>query len=308
MLFSVYLKKCRENYNFTQEELVHTLYSYHDIFYGLDVGTLSRWERNTTKPNIEKQIQILKFFQTQSGVILSCFDESDQQEIEEKLCKIGVKNLLGSSKEHILNGPTTHFKMEFTSIKEIPNADDIDRALAMPYSTILNLTNNAYKISLATLKEWSLNPSNLFLYAEYHEQFAGMFFSLRLKPTIFHQLLSFELLLKDITVDDFASFDEIGCDLPIAFFAHNEKISTLLMVRNFSHLIAHQRTIEEVGTMPLLDGAKKLVQNINLRPYKSKKVKEGKLESYVATLADILINESVIKMLFQKQQCPEDTM
>lgn len=162
MLFSVYLKKCRENYSFTQEELVHTLYSYHDIFDGLDVGTLSRWERNTTKPNIEKQIQILKFFQTQSGVILSCFDENDQQEIEEKLCKIGVKNLLGSSKEHILNGPTTHFKMEFTSIKEIRNAENIDKALAMPYSTILNLTNNAYKISLDTLKEWSLHPSSFF--------------------------------------------------------------------------------------------------------------------------------------------------
>lgn len=306
MLFSAYLKKCRENYNFTQEELVNALYSYHDVFNGLDVGTFSRWERNTTKPNIEKQIQILKFFQTQSGVILSCFDENDQEEIEEKLCKIGAKNLLGTSKEHILNGPTTHFKMDFASIKEIRYAEDIDRALAMPYSTILNLTNNAYKLSLETLKEWALHPSSFFLYANYHEQFAGMFFSLRLKPAVFHKLLNFELQLKNITVDDFANFTEMGCSIPIGFFAHNEKISTLLMVRNYAHLIVHQRDIKEVRSMPLLDGAKKLAQNINLKHHKSKKVKEGKVESYWAPLSEILINEPVIKMLFQKQECPQD--
>ncbi|WP_297484829.1 helix-turn-helix transcriptional regulator [Sulfurimonas sp.] len=305
MLFGIYLKTCRENYNFTQEELVQKLYAFDDLFEGLDIGTLSRWERSTTKPNVDKQIQILKFFQTQSGLILSCFGEDEPQAIEEKLCKIGVKNLLGTSKEHILNAPTSFFNIKYASITHIHQAKDIDKALAMPYSTILSLTNNVYNLSLQTIKEWSLNPNNFFIYAQYHEEFAGMFFSLRLKPEVFHNLLNFKTEFNDIRADDFASFDEMGCDMPLAFFAHNDKISSLLIISNFAHLIANQKNIKEVGSITLLDGAKKLLQNINLKHYNTTTSKQGNLDSYMEKLSKVLVNESIVKMLFQKEKCPD---
>ncbi len=303
MIFGIYLKTCRERYNFTQEELVQKLYAFNDLFKGLDISTLSRWERNTTRPNTEKQIQILKFFQTQSGRILSCFEEDEDHSIEEKLCKIGVKNLLGRSKKHILNAPTSFFNIKYASIKHIHQAKDIDKALAMPYSTILGLTNNAYKLSYQTIKEWALNPNNFFIYAQYHEEFAGMFFSLRLKPKVFHSLLDFKTEFKDLTADDFASFDEMGCDMPFTFFAHNDKISSLLIISNYAHLIANQTNIKEVGSITLLNAAKKLLQNINLKHYNTIESKEGNLDSYVEKLENVLINESVLKMLFQKEEC-----
>ena len=306
MLFNQYLKKCREKYNFTQEELVDELYSFHDVFKGLDVSTLSRWERNITKPNVEKQIQIVKFLNTKSDTILSCFDELNRELIEEELCKIGIKNLIGTSKEHILNGPTKHFKLRYSRVNHIRSAQDIDKALAMPYSTILNLTDNVYELPLDIIKTWALHPSSFFLYAEYHEQFAGMFFSLRLKPVVFRQLINFDRDMKDISIDDFASFDELGCNFPIAFFAHNDKISALLLVRYYAHLIANQAVLQEIGAMPLFSGAKKIVQNMNLRLQKNKKVTQGQLESFSAPLHDVLINESVLKMIFRKQQCLED--
>lgn len=305
MIFGIYLKTCRENYNFTQEELVQKLYFFDDLFKGLDISTLSRWERNTTKPNTDKQIQILKFFQTQSGLILSCFEGAERQSIEEKLCKIGVKNLLGTSKEHILNAPTSFFNIKYASISHINQAKDIDKALAMPYSTILGLTNNAYNLSIQTIKEWSLNPNNFFIYAQYHEEFAGMFFSLRLKPKVFHNLLNFKIEFKDITADDFASFDEMGCDMPLTFFAHNDKISSLLIISNYAHLIANQQKIKEVGSITLLNGAKKLLQNINLKHYNTTTTEQGDLDSYVEKLSKVLVNESVLKMLFQKEECTD---
>ncbi len=306
MLFNEYLKNCREKYDLTQEELVQELYSFSDVFEGLDTSTLSRWERGITKPRIDKQIQILKLLQSKSNFILSCFENSDKHLIEDELCKIGIKNLIGSSKEHILNGPTKYFKMKYASVNHIRSAEDIDKALRMPYSTILNLTDNVYELSLETTKTWALHPSSFFIYSQYHEEFAGMFFSLRLKPAIFKKLINFEIKLKEITVDDFASFEDIGCSFPIAFFAYNDKISSLLIVRYYAHLIANQDVIEEVGTSPLLGGAKHIVQNINLKFHKNKKVKQGTLESYSAPLMDVLINESVLKIIFQKQKCPED--
>jgi hypothetical protein len=70
-------------------------------------------------------------------------------------------------------------------------------------------------------------------------------------------------------------------------------------------LIANQDYIEKVGSAPLLDGAKKIVQNMNMKQYKEKKIAQGILTSYQASLEDLLINEAVMKMLFQKQECPE---
>ena len=306
MLFNEYLKNCREKYNLTQEDLVQELYAFSDVFEGLDSSTLSRWERAVTKPQIDKQIQILKLFQTKSNFLLSCFENFDKHLIEEELCKIGIKNLLGSSKEHILNGPTKYFKLRYASVNHIRSAKNIDKALAMPYSTILNLTDNVYDLSLESVKTWALHPSNFFIYSQYHEEFAGILFSLRLKPSVFQKLINFEIKLNAITVDDFASFEEMGCNVPIVFFAHNDKISSLLTVRYYAHLIANQDVIQEVGAIPLLGGAKKIVQNMNLKFYKNKKVKQGTLEAYSAPLSDVLINESVLKIIFRKQKCPED--
>ena len=93
----------------------------------------------------------------------------------------------------------------------------------------------------------------------------------------------------------------------MAFFAYNDKSSTLLVLRYYAHLIANQDVILNIGAIPLLDGAKKIVQKMNMKYYKEKNVEQGTLCSYCATLSDVLINEAVLKMIFHKQECPEES-
>ncbi len=306
MKFNEYLKSCRQKYNLTQEELVQELYNFDDIFEGLDIGTFSRWERGATKPNMDKHISIVKYFKKKSNHILSCFENTDRHNIEDELCKMGIKNLIGHSKEHILNFPTKSFKVDDISIKHLRSTDDIEAVLQMPYAVIENLTDNVYNLSFENIKDWALHPSNLFLLSEYKEEFAGILFTLRLKPDIFQKIIDFEMDLKDISLDDFASFTEMGCNLPMVFFAYNDKSSTLLILRYYAHLIANQDVIKSIGAVPLLDSAKKIVQKMNMKYYKEKDVAQGTLCSYYAPLSEVLINEAVLKMIFHKQDCPQD--
>ena len=162
MKFNEYLKSCRHKYKLTQEELVQEFYNYDENFIGVDTRTLSRWEAAQTKPSTDRQLRIVKYFGTRSSKILSCVDTEDKQEIESHICKIGIKNLIGSSKEHILNFPTKSFKVEDISITHIRSAEHIDDVLQMPYSVIENLTDNVYNLSFEDIKEWALHPSNLF--------------------------------------------------------------------------------------------------------------------------------------------------
>jgi len=305
--FNKYLKLCRKNYNLTQEELAKKLCCFDDDFIGIDTRTISRWESAQTKPSAHREVIIVIFFKTISGHILSCFHSEDKENIENEICKLGIKNLIGTSKEHILNFPTRAFKVENIVVKHINSAKDIDRVLRMPYTVIENLTGNVHNLSFEKLKEWALHPSNLFLLSEYENEFSGILFTLRMKPNIFHKLLNFEFELKKITTKDFASFDEIGCNFPIIFFAYNEKNSTLLFLRYFAHLIANQDVIKEVGTIVLLEGAKNIIQKMNMKQHKEKKVAQGTLTSYAAPLCDILINESMMKIIFQKEECSQES-
>ena len=307
MKFNLYLRSCRQKYKLTQEELVQDLYNFDESFIGVDTRTVARWEAAQTQPSIERQITIIKLFSTLSGHILSCFHEKCREDIENEICKVGVRNLIGTSKEHILSFPSQSFKLEFSSIRQVKSFDDVSKAMELPYSTVMNLTNNIYDLSVEEMISWSRHPSNLFLISEYHQQYSGMLFSLRLKPYIFNKIINFEMKINEITNDDFASFEEMGSHLPITFFAYNDKNATLLSLRFYAHLIAYQDIIKDVGATPILESAKKIVLKMNMKAHKEKRVAQGTLTSYTAPLSDILINPSVMKMLFQKQACPEDS-
>lgn len=304
MQFNKYLKSCRKKYNLTQENLVQELYNFDDSFAGLDTRTIIRWEKGTTKPSIVKQITIIQLFQKFSTHLFPCF--YSQKNIEEDLCKTGIKNLIGNSKEHIINFPNNIFNIENMNISHVRSHNDIDLLLTMPQSIFEGLTSNYFKLTLEMLKIWSLNPSNLFLIAQTNEQFVGMFFILRIKPLSFKKLLSFEMMVNELKDENFANFEEEACMFPISIFAYNDEVASLLYLRFYAHLIANQNSIIEVGTTPLLAGGKKLVEKMHLIHLLDKKLNGETLSAYNASLEDVLINEDVLKMLFMKQECPED--
>ena len=304
MQFNEYLKSCRKKYNLTQEKLVQELYNFDDLFKGLDTRTLIRWETGATKPTAAKQVVIIQLLQKFSTHIFPCFYNQDN--VEEELCRVGIKNLIGNSKEHIVNFPNNIFSVEDISISHIRSHNNIELLLKMPQAILSKRVDNYFQITIEQLREWALHPSNLFLIAQSNDNFVGMFFTIRLKPNIFKKLLSFDIQIKDINLNDFATFEEDACNFPIAMFTYNERVASLLYIRYYAHLISNQDTIIEVGTTPLLEGAKKLLEKMHIQYVDNKNINGRTLAAYSAPIENILINEDVLKMLFVKQECPED--
>ncbi len=300
MLFGKYLKLCREKYHLTQEELVHKCYNYNEDFHGLDVGTLSRWERGITNPSVDKQIKITKLLQGYEECIFPYFSTYDIYELEAELCSVGVQNLIGNSKEHILNFPHSNIIEENIKIINVEDSEDKDLLLKMPNNILSSLINNYYELDVDTLKRWASHKWNLFLVSEYENNFFGMMLVIRLKPDVFEEVLSFKRELKTLKDEDFCKGSEIGCSFPLTFFAYNQTIASLLYLRYYANLIANQEYILEVGSTPIIEGAIKLVEKINLKKYKSITTKKEKLTSYRANLEDVLLRDEVFKMIFKK--------
>jgi len=56
----------------------------------------------------------------------------------------------------------------------------------------------------------------------------------------------------------------------------------------------------------MMEEGKKLIERINLSHYTDREIDGHMISSYQAPLDKVLINRDVLKMIFQKQECPED--
>lgn len=307
MKFNTYLKSCREHNTLTQEELVHQLYSYDiELFEGLDTSTLSKWERGITRPKASKQVSMIKYFQKKTGIILPCWETYSVQEAEELICQTGVQNLLGKNKQLVLNFPSNMMQFDDLNVYPVRHFDRMDTLLDLNIDLHKNANHPFAQISLEQFKEWALYPSNLFLACEYKGGFVGLFFSIRLKPEVFQKIINFEMQKSELSLEDFASFDEMGSNFMLSFYALNDKVATMLFIRYYAHLIANQTKIKEIGVITTLDDVKKVVHKMNLQETKSMLSDDQiELKSYKQSLSNVLISENVVKMLFSKLDCPE---
>jgi transcriptional regulator with XRE-family HTH domain len=303
--FNDYLKACRARYDLTQERLVRELYAYDDAFSGLDVRTLSRWETAQTQPPMAKQVLIVRFFRRYSSHLFPCF--YGRERIEDELCRAGIYNLLGKSKSHIFNLPENSFEIDNTVIRHVRSYDDIDAVLKVPHAITEAITERFYAITPGMLKAWALHPGSLFLFAENATQILGMLTVLRLKPERFDEVLAFDKAIVTLDEKDFAGPEEEACLLLLPSYAYNEQVASLLLLRFYAHLIAHQDLIREVGGPAVLDGGRKLAQKMHLEHTSDKEIAGRRVSAYRASLERMLINEAVLRMIFQKEECPEES-
>ncbi len=308
MQFNEYLRGCRDKYGLTQEDLVNDLYI-HDIesFSALDGTTLSKWERNLIKPRTSKQVSIIKYFQKQSDVALPCWDGYSVEEAEKRICQVGMNNLIGKSKHYLYDFPSGFIKMDDLTIQSVRNSEQIDIILEINMDVHKNLNHEFTRVTMEQFKEWSLHPYNAFYTCDYKGTYMGHFFFIRLKSHVFEKILNFEMRKDQITVEDFASFEESGSELLLSFFAANNKSATALFIRFYAHLIAHQRNIKEVGGLTKIDEAKKAVKRMNLLEYKNMTTEDDvAIESYRQDINNTLASEHVVKMILSKQDCPDE--
>jgi len=304
--FNEYLRKCREDTHLTQDELVSELYYYDDSFVGLNGSTLSKWERGVVKPIASKQVNILKYFQNKTKLALPCWSDYSVEESEEMICKVGMKNLLGKSKELVLNFPEKMIGTDDLRVLQLRNSEMIDKIIDINIDLDKGFNHKFTDLLPEQFKEWAQHPSNSFFFCEYKTQFFGLLFTLRLKPDTFEKIMDLEIKEKDLTINDLASFDEMGSNYIISFFAMNEKVASMLFIRYYAHLIANQKNIAEVGFATMMDDAKKLSSKMNFKKHVTKKLENGlTLETYRNALPHFFATEDVMKMILSKQDCPE---
>ena len=308
MNFSQYLKECRENNDLTQEQLAHSLYRYNDAeFKAIDTNTISRWERDASSPKLSRQVNIIRYFQSTTGNALPCWEDYDVLQTEKMICEAGMHNLLGKSKELILNFPSGSIGTDELEVSQLRNCDIIDEVIDIHMGLDKSLRHKYKDLQASHFESWALHNANSFYVCRYKGQFFGLLFTLRLKPGTFERIMNLEIREKDLTQNDFASFDEMGCSYIISFFAMSEKAASILFIRYFAHLIAHQKVIKEVGVSVIMDDARKLLSHMRLKHYASLNLGDNKvIDTYCETLSNFLASEYVVKMILSKSDCPQE--
>jgi hypothetical protein len=290
--------------SFTQQQLVQNLYLYDvENFKSLVETTLSKWERNSITPPIHKQISILKYFQEKTGVALPCFDTYSMQETEKLISISNMQDIFRTSKELVLNFPSEMTNSDNLTVNILRDAQSIDKIININMDMDKTFNHNNSQLTSEQFKEWALHDSNSFYVCKYNDQFFGLLFTLRLKIDSFEKIMNFKTDEKNLSVEDFATFDEKGSNYIISFFAMNDKAASILFTRYYAHIIAHQKNIDEIGAITMMSDAKKLLTNINLNYYSSKVIDNTlKLRSYRETLTKFLASEIFMKIIFSANE------
>ena len=296
------------NCGLTQEELTQELYLYDDKhFDGIGITTISKWERGITEPKLPRQVSILTYFQKLTNLALPCFDSYSVVETEEMICEAGMTNLLGKSKELVLNFPSAMIGTDDLNVYQLRDSEMIDKVIDINMDLDKDFNQDTTQFQAEQFKEWALHPSSSFYTCEYNEQFFGLLFSLRLKPEVFERIMNIEIEERDLTVNDFASFEEMGCEHMISFFAMSEKAAAMLFIRYYAHIIANQKVIAEVGLATMMEDTKKFITNMKLHYHGSKSFGDGlELQTYREKLPLFLASERVVKMILSKQNFSEE--
>lgn len=308
MRFGEYIRACREKSHMTQEELVHALYLFDDaLFQGLDTTTMSKWERGITQPKAAKQLQILHFFQQKQHKILPCFDDHSVLNNETLLCKKGVENLIrGKRKELVLSFTGEMMTLENLSIIQARHLENMETFLEVA-SDIRNSVQPSYTyISAEQMKNWAPHPSHLFFVCRYKGFVIGFLFVLRVKPEVQQEVLHFKKAFSQLKEEDFASYEEPGAHLTTHFYAWNRRSATLLIIRYYAHLIANQHNIVGAGATVYYEEGAEILENMNLRMCDRFEEDGITLHAYCEKLENILLTENVMRMLFTKEDCPEE--
>ncbi len=302
MQFNHYLKTCRLQAKLTHKQLAENLYSYDtENFKTIDTSILSKWERGIVHPLMAKKLGFLKYFQSLYDQALPCFEDYSVEKIEAMVCETGINNLLGKSKKLILDFPSSATGADNLIVYQLRNTENTDKYVEINVDLDQAFNHKYTGLTFEQFRTWAVNPVNSFFVCEYRGQFFGLLFALRVKPEIFEKLMRFEMKEEQLTDSDLATFDEVGSNYIISFFAMSMPAANLLFLRYYAHLIANQHHIDEVGVATMMNDGEKLISNMNFTLYKSVELPNDLLlRSYRATLASFLAHEKVLNLILSK--------
>ena len=305
MDFSLYLRECRNHLGLTQEELAQELYTFDGKeFSGIQMTTISKWERGITLPRINKQIGLLKYFQSRTGLAFPCI-ESLSSNYDSILCDKAVEELIIGEKHKTLvfdfaSDLTEKNKVKISHLKYVKNSS----ALLEMVSDIKNESGIEFvMVDKDKINEWILYPGNIFLHSDYKEVFMGLLFSIKLKQETFKKIIAFEKNISELKRNDFASTNDFGSHLIFAFTSMNENVASALFVKYYSHLIANQRNIGEVGSIALTKESRRILYNMNLKLFKTLTVRGKKISSYSEKLNGVFASKNFLKITFLESYC-----
>jgi hypothetical protein len=145
----------------------------------------------------------------------------------------------------------------------------------------------------------------MFWVCEFENEIMGLLLAVKLKQSVFDDMMEGLRQEKDLREGDFAALTENGSIYIVSFFALNKKVASMLFVRYYAHLISHQDYINDLGAATMMQDGKQLIESIGIPFYKTNKIFNDnvQVDTFKASLSNFLSESAVVKMIFSKQNC-----
>lgn len=296
-MFGTYLKRCRERFGLSQNDLAAHLYAFDTRFAGVDAVTISRWEREVTTPSLERIRYVIEALQEFDDTLFPCFDALDFSTLEDTIMRRDIRSVIGRYRLLILNFPQEIFDEKGLGFTHLGTLDDPLPALRISHTFMRNVAGASHTFSFERFAKLAQYPSSRFYIATYFKQFFGMIFALRLKPEAFEALMHGRCKTAEITCSMLANEEEEGYIFIVSFFAYHHRAAALVALRFYRYLYVASSHLLGVGALPVRREGAVLATRLGLDRFKELSPSHA---SYRANMPDVLLNRYMLTMLFKK--------
>lgn len=249
MQFGEYLNRCRRQMGLTQEQLTVRLYEHHEIFEGLDTVTMSRWERGVTRPSAQRMRAVLECFLDEGVDLIAAFPNAEKQRIRAFLSRNGTVNSAKLPRQLVVDFPDEIYDADALTLLQPDESRVLHKYLRLLFSVDSKISRNYSGLKLDHYEGWLEHAGSFFVGTQYHDQFFGALFAIRLHPDSFERVLSQAVGEAAISESMLARSDEEGCEYPVSFFAYNRQSASRLWQRYHLHLLQHHAQTRDVGRL-----------------------------------------------------------
>jgi DNA-binding XRE family transcriptional regulator len=289
----------RKHFELTQKQLVLKLSYLDDEFKGVNTVTISRWETDTTTPNIKKKHKLMSFLFNNG-----CLESSACREIirgcyknlHEPLYQIFSKNyqyIIGNLPEQKGVSDYNFISLKnFKFAKEyIEHIVDIEKA---------SNVKSYYTTTPKELYDLSIEKASFSIICERKKQHLGHFIILKLKNDVAEDIAYHRRSEMSIKTEDICQPYEKGTYYVHAMYGRNPEIAAQLNVKAYLYFLDNIEYIDNIMIFSSrTDGA-----NIT-KDYGIKLVAKGIDETYnfewhgmLSPVEDILLSNTVLKLAF----------
>lgn len=264
--FGSYLKRRRRDNGLTQDRLALALSCHSTTLGGIDSVTISRWERGTTEPTLERQRHVIHFFQDDADQVLPFRSARPNLLSPEQSVGYLIRHYLNSPKLGSKVGTFPEKENRKYEVCHLSGSDVDDPFIELILDYDHSIFEAGLPVSHELLHGWIGHSNVLSVVSTKFSHYFGHLIALPLAEDIYWRLIHGEMEEAEIRNSDIVPPEEPHGLYIYSLYGASKIAAALLLIEMAHYAGKYLESIRHIGGLCATSDGARLARSFHLQP------------------------------------------